>query len=61
MEVLRFDSRTANAKYSPLIDMLKGKLSAVPVLAQTASVKRLPAAMPFAHPSFEAGSKRATA
>jgi hypothetical protein len=42
MEVLRFDSREPNMKYSGVIDMLKERLASVLVIAQTATVKRLP-------------------
>ena len=35
IELLRFDSRRPNAKYSALIDMLKNRLSHVPVIAQS--------------------------
>lgn len=60
MEVLRFDSRDANAKYSPLIDMLGQKLSTVLVIAQVATVKRLPGRS-LSQLSFSAESDRATA
>jgi len=59
MEVLRFDSRAASAKYSALIDMLKEKLTGALVIAQTAAVKRLPVALPQV--AFEEASNRATA
>jgi hypothetical protein len=60
MEVLRFDSRNANAKYSPLIDMLREKLATVLVIAQVATVKRLPGRS-LSQVSFEAEPGRATA
>jgi hypothetical protein len=61
MEVLRFDSRQPSAKYSGVIEMLKEQLANVLVIAQTASVKRLPLPAVSSPFEMEKASNRATA
>jgi len=39
MEILKFDARRPNAKYAPLVDMLRRKLAHVPVIASPPSLR----------------------